>query len=150
MSVFEIHTCEPPKWVDALVETVLSAMTPLGFIGPLGYRLWEPTNPHNSFPGWMVSVFPTPNEWRGGANDGHRCVSGFCLDVTRILSAMSVVEKVGWSAPTLYNGDMDGPEVLIQGSFAGNHVLLRVFNLPPPDEPASYAVDPVRGTVWLK
>lgn len=137
----EEHISEKPSWIDALVENVLDAMFPLGFIGPLGYRWWEPENPNNGFDGWQIVVFPTPNEAAGGKHDGCKYVSGFHLNISQILASFNVVKAVVWNSPAQYNGDLDGPEFYIQGQFAGKDVWLRVFNLPPPDEPCSYVVN---------
>lgn len=140
-----------PAWVDALVEVVRGAMTPLGFIGYLGYRVWEPDARYNQNPdGWTVVVFPTPYEWSGGAGDGGRGVSGFRLDVVPLLDAFTEVRQMAWSSPAQYNGDMDGPELTLTGTFLGKHVLLRVFNLPPPDEPTAFVYDPHKGEVWTR
>lgn len=150
--MIEEHVIHEPPWIRALVEDVLvDSVQPLGFIGPLGYRYWEPGNQQNFFPGWQLAVYPTPNEVQGAVvHDGAKYVSGFRLNVGRILAAMSHVEMVAWNAPVEYTGDLDGPELSVQGQFAGKHVWLRVFNLPPSDEPASYYVNPATGEAWEK
>ena len=149
---FEVHTIQEPAWLKALVEdVVVDAVVPLGFIGPLGYRYFEPQNPENSFDGWQVVIYPTPNEVRGPvANDGCKYVSGFCLDVGRIIEAMSQVDSVAWNAPVQYNGYLDGPEISVQGQFAGKHIWLRFFQLPPPDEPCFFYINPQTGEVAEK
>lgn len=147
----EEHTIQEPYWIKALVDdVVIEAMQPHGFIGPLGYRWWEPDSPNNSFAGWQIVVFPTPNEVKGAtAHDGSRYVSGFRLDVGRIIQAMGgTVESVVWNAPMQYNGDLDGPELSVQGQFAGRHIWLRFFHIPPPDEPPSFYVNPDSGEAW--
>lgn len=148
----EEHTVQEPAWVKALVEGVLlEAFQPLGFIGPLGYRWWEPGSPSNAFEGWQIAVFPTPNEVKGPvAQDGCRYVSGFRLDVGRIIGVMTSVDMLVWAAPAQYNGDLDGPEVSLRGMFVGKRVWLRVFHLPPPDEPTSFYVNPQTGEAWEK
>ena len=147
---FEVLAAPSPAWVDALVEVVRAAMEPLGFIGHLGYRLWEPCSPHNSFSGWMLAVFPTPNEWHGGQHDGAVAVSGFKLDLKAVLGAFQSLDAVAWNNPVQYNGNLDGPELVVQGNVLGKRVLLRVYSLPPPDEPVSYVVDPSRGEAWTR
>jgi hypothetical protein len=144
---FEVHTIEEPQWLRALVQDVLvDAVQPLGFIGPLGYRWWEPNNTENNFDGWQVAVYPTPNEVIGPtAFDGCKYVSGFRLNVWHILNCLTAVEGVAWHAPVQYNGYLDGPEISVRGMFAGKHVWIRFFQLPPPDEPASFLVNPATG-----
>lgn len=149
---FDVYTAaRPPAWVEALVEAVREATAPLGFIGYLGYRLWEPDARYNQNPdGWTLAVFPTPYEWSGGEGDGGRGVSGFNLDLLPLLDCFTEVRKMAWHSPVQYNGDMDGPEVIIEGTFLGKHVLLRVLNLPPPDEPTAFVYDPQKGEVWAR
>jgi hypothetical protein len=148
----EEHVIQEPAWIKALVEDVLlPSMHPYGFIGPLGYRWWEPENPGNSFDGWQIAVFPTPNELRGPhPDDGCLYVNGFRLDVGKILSVLSEVQQVAWNSPTAYQGDLDGPELSLQGSFAGKVIWLRFFQIPPPDERPAYYVNPVTGEAWEK
>jgi hypothetical protein len=148
--VFDEHVIERPVWADAVVEVVRESMQPLGFIGHLGYRLWDPDALNNPFDGWMLAVFPTPNEWHGGSMDGAKAVSGFRLNVHRVTEVFTKIEHVVWSTPVHYNGDMDGPELVVQGTVLGKRVLLRVFNVPPPDEPVSYVVDPAKGEAWRR
>lgn len=145
--MFEEHTIQEPLWLRSLIEdVVIGAVTPLGFIGPLGYRWWEPGNRDNTFDGWQIVVFPTPNEVRGPVpHDGCKYVSGFRLDVGQVIGVMTAVESVAWNSPTSYNGDLDGPELSVRGTFAGKHVWLRFFHLPPPDEPCSFYVNPATG-----
>jgi len=138
------HTVQTPDWIKALVENVLiECVTPLGFMGPLGYRYWEPDNNDNAAKCWQVVVFPTPNEVRGQDKlDGAVFVSGFRFDVLRLMGAFSDVEDVVWCSPAKYNGTLDGPELSVRGLFLGKHVWVRFFHLPPPDESPAYAVDP--------
>lgn len=148
----EVHNVAEPEWIRTLVNDVLlAAFEPLGFIGQLGYRWWEPDNVYNTFAGWQIAVFPTPNEICGSHEcDGRLSVNGFSLNIGSILNVFSSIKSVVWNAPTEYNGDLDGPELHVQGLFAGKHVWLRVFNIPPSDEPPSYCIDPAQGTVWKK
>jgi hypothetical protein len=148
----EVHTLEQPAWIKALVDdVVLECIRPDGFMGPLAFAWWEPGNPDNTFSGWQIMVYPTPNELRGAhAEDGCRFVNGFRLDVGRIMQAMGPIEDVVWNTPTRYTGFLDGPELSVQGAFAGRHVLLRVFNLPPPGTRATYYVNPRDGSAVKK
>lgn len=140
-----MHTVETPQWIAAFVnEVVIDCVRPLGFIGHLGYRYWSPEDKANPSDAWMIAVYPTPNEVRGlHKNDGALFVSGFALNVGGIISAMTDVAEVVWNSPAKYNNDLDGPEISVRGQFAGKHVWLRFFHMPPPDEPASFAVNPV-------
>lgn len=148
--MIEEHAVAQPAWIDALVEVVRCSLRPLGFIGHLGYRIWEPESPHNPCDGWMLAVFPTAHEWAGGSRDGSLAVSGFALDVGEVLKAFAEVHKIAWNCPAHYNGELDGPELVVEGSVLGKRVLLRVFHLPPSDEPICYVVDPALGEAWQR
>jgi hypothetical protein len=141
------HAVIVPPWIAALVDVVVSAMTPLGFIGRLGYRWWEPENENNDRDCWQVYVFPTTAVCKGGPNDGLEFTSGFTLDVSKLTDAVNHISEMAWHAPCQYTNDLDGPEFRIQGQFAGKEVRLRVFTLPPGDEPVSCSVDYSTGEV---
>lgn len=145
--MLEEHTVREPTWIRTLVDdVVMEAITPLGTIGPLGFRYWPPGQEDNTFDGWQVVIYPTPNEVRGPVpGDGCKTVSGFKLDVARIIGVMNHVDSVVWMSPVRYNGDLDGPEVSLRGTFIGKRVWLRFFHLPPADEPCTTAVNPATG-----
>lgn len=141
MSGIEEHEIVRYAWVEALVEVVRKAMTPYGFIGHLGYLLWQPESPQNSFDGWLLCVYPTAYELKGGQHDGHACLGGFHLNIGSIINVFSKTKNVGWDSHVQYNGDLDGPCIEIEGCVLGEQVLLKIFNAPPPDEPVSHTVD---------
>lgn len=143
--ITEFHTAESRAWVDALVEVVRGAVRPHGFIGRLGYRLWGPWADGNPSPGHLLCVFPTGSRVVGGPYDGADAVSGFDLDMTPVFEAFRTVRRTVWRMPSQYNNDLDGPEVLIDGLFLGRPVTLRVFHVPPPDEPLSHTLYPTEG-----
>ena len=141
------HPIRTPEWIKALVENVLvDCVTPLGFMGPLGYRYWEPAAVDNQASCWQVAVYPTPNEVRGQDKlDGACYVTGFRFDVAKLIRGFSDVDELVWHSPAKYAGNLDGPELSVQGVFLGKRVWVRFFHLPPPDELPSYAVDPRTG-----
>lgn len=149
MSLAE-HVIEPPGWIGALVEVVLAAVESDDFMGPLGYRWFEPHSALNVDEAWQLAVYPTPIECSGGEPDGGCLVPGFRLDAAQVLSAFSDVREIVWRAPARYNGDLDGPELSLRGYFAGTLVWLRVFTLPPTDEPPSCVIDAVSGEMRLR
>lgn len=140
----ESHTYAQPAWITALVEeVVVPAVTPLGFIGPLGFRFWEPDSPGNPGDAWQIVVFPTANLVCGShKNDGGTFVAGFRLNIGLILNTIGHVNSVVWNSPASYNGTLDGPEIDIRGKFVGKVIWLRLFSLPPPDEPPAFRVNP--------
>lgn len=142
----ETHTVQEPAWLQALTARLVEAIDPINLMGPLGYRWFDPQTSINPTDWWVVAAYPTPNEAGGGGPyDGELLFPGFKLDVAFLLQAFSGLEVLEWKSPTLYNGDLDGPEVSIKGSFAGEQVWLRVFSLPPSDEEPSLTVDLASG-----
>ena len=140
------HTVETPSWLKALVDDLTECVVPLGFLGQLGYRYWEPDDPANAADAWQVVVYPTPNEVRGSdANDGAVFVSGFRLDVGRIIAMFNATEELVWASPANFSRNLDGPEISLKGRYTTKKVWLRFFSLPPQDEPPAFAVDPVAG-----
>lgn len=141
------HTVETPAWIKALVEDLAACVMPLGFIGPLGYRYWEPDDPQNQSEAWQLVVYPTPNEIRGSdRNDGAVFVSGFRLDVGRIVGMFCNVDEIVWATPARFSGNLDGPEISLKGRYTTKQIWLRFFHLPPPDESPAFAVNPQTGT----
>lgn len=146
--MFTEHTVETPAWIRALVDDIMECVTPLGFIGPLGYRYQEPAEQKQSDQPdeWQLVVYPTANEIRGSdKNDGALFVSGFRLDVSRMIGFMCSVEEVVWNSPIKYGGDLDGPEISLRGRYTSKQVCIRFFHMPPSDEPPAYAVNPGTG-----
>jgi len=146
----EVATVEHPQWMKALMEVVIECMEPLNIMGPLGYRFLEPEHPENEFEGWQIAVYPTANEVVGGEQDGSFLFPGFALDIDTMLATFSSVEGVVWNNPVHYTGDLDGPNLSIQGTFTGVPLWLRIFHWPPGDEEASLLVDPASGEIREK
>lgn len=145
-----MHVIEHPAWIKILVEDVLMpTLTPLAFLGPLGFRYWRPDDPLNVGEHWTVAVYPTPTEVRGQhAADGAVFVAGFRLDIGKIVANMNAVDEVIWNSPQKYTGNLDGPEVSIRGRFAGHLVQIRFFHVPPPDELPAFAINPTTGEAF--
>lgn len=147
----ETHTIEQPEWIAELVRHVMGAMTPHegGFIGPLGFSWCEPHVLDNTDDAWVICVYPTPNVVVNGAKDGQKFVYGFTLDLTQILRKLRGIRAVVWKSPHGYNSELDGPEVSVRGHYGDVNVWLRVFNLPPSDEPPGCRMDGRTGQVQL-
>lgn len=144
-----VHVAEEPAWVPALVDLVVQAISPHDFFGPLAYRLWEPSEDEDGdLNCWVLAVFPTPYECKGGSGDGALAVPGFTIDQLVLQAAFSELNSVVWHMPTRYNSDLDGPELRLRGTFCGRDVWLRVFHTPPPDEVPTHVYEPATGRCW--
>lgn len=149
--MIEVHAIAEPSWIRTLVESVvLPAVTPHSFAGPLGYRYWPPDDPQNLKRRWLIAVYPAPGEYVGPTQyDGALVVSGFSLDVGEITRHFEQIDTVGWHAPAMYTGDLDGPRIIVEGEFLSNRVSLHVHREPPPSEPAAYRYNPVSGACQI-
>ncbi len=136
--MIEALDVQTPPWIAALVEVVKEATAPLWFMGPLGYRWWEPGNPHSQCSDWLIITYPAPYLVEGGAVDGGRCSTGFQLDVSALLEAFSSVSDVQWHAPVGTVSPADCPSLRVHGCFAGKQVHLCVNQFPPEDEPEAF------------
>jgi len=130
-------TADVPGWLDALVETVAGAMTTQAVPGSLGLRYREEEG------AWEVLVYPLPVELVGGAHDGSVVSPGFSLDVEQVRVAFSRVDAVNWQAHPF--DEDEGPEVSIEGEYAGREVWLRILAFAPGDEEPGFKVDVNRG-----
>lgn len=145
----EVHAVGTPAWVTALADAIIDTVEPLAPMGPLGVAWWAPGQPANPAAGrHLVCAFPTATEIVRGQHDGSFICPGFHLDVTALLHVFSGVEKLAWEFPAHYNGDLDGPALVVDGSFAGRDVQLRFYSQPPPGEAPGLALDPRTGETW--
>ena len=137
MNNIEEHMIDStPCWLKALVERIIESIQPINPIGKLGYRYTQSEDADDPET-WFVHIFPSPNEAFGGCHDGERIFPGFTLHLSHLLDAFTSVGELVWKSTTVYNEELDGPEFLLQGDFAGNAVVVRIFAYPPRDEKPS-------------
>jgi len=148
-SAIQEHVYLPPSWLDALVDIVAATVKPQSVMGHLNCG-WACPRDDKGIDYWFVCVYPTSNEIFGGENDGRKLVPVFDLDLLPILKNFSSLKKVYLAQPARYNAELDGPGLTIMGTFLGNEVLLKIFQLPSEHEEASLMVDQTSGTVWTK
>lgn len=148
MADFAVQTLDEPAWVRTFLEFLAGAITPHDFFGPLSCRMYPYQGNSADDPEFVLLVFPTPFEVRYGAEDGAISSPGFTLDVQRVLSGFSSVKSMAWHVPVVYNGNLDGPELRISGTFVGIRVWLRIFTIPPSTEQPSHVYEPQTGRFW--
>ncbi len=132
------------------MDLLVASVQPLNLMGQMGYRYLEPGTLQNPTDYWVFAVYPTPNEAFGGYHDGGLVYPGFSLDLGHFLEGFGATEDLVWHAPAVYNGELDGPEVSLKGSFTGRRVWVRVFAQPPSDVMPSLVVDLANGNCWEK
>lgn len=139
------HAMVMPSWLQDLMSKVADSVEPLGAMGPIGYRWLEPNSAFNLDIAWLLAVYPTPYEVAGGSNDGQLMCPGFKLNLQNLLNFFTNVQTVAWRSPSVYTGDLDGPEIVIRGIVAEHPVHVRFFSIPPDDEKPSVVVNIASG-----
>ncbi len=120
-----------PVWVGEFVKKVWDCMTPLAFIGEIGFSYLEPEHLENHSNSWVVGVYVIPHELVGGDKDGAKAIAGFRLDTLKLQAVFS-----GWpSACEWVNNrrhNLRGPYYSFNGNYDNGSetvsMALRVFS----------------------
>jgi hypothetical protein len=120
-------------WLDDLKAAVAECIEPDSPMGPLGLRYRE----EEGF--WEITIFATPVELVGGADDGEIVLSGFSVDLERFRGVFDSIADFGWDASGV-TGE-EGPYVWVEGIFQGREVYLQVLATAPDDEEPGLKVD---------
>jgi hypothetical protein len=139
------HALLPPACLQLVLSSLAKNVEPIGILGPLGYRWLEPGAPFNLDNAWLLVVSPTPNEISGGPEDGQLMCPGFKLNIHEILKIFQDVEGLAWRSPSVYTGELDGPEICIRGRVLDQLVQVRIFSIPPEDEKPSLLINLANG-----
>jgi len=126
---------EAPHWLTSLVDIVGGCMESHSPQGPLAFHWGE----EEGF--WEVTVYSTPGEVVGGADDGAIVVPGFSLDVQELMSAFEELIDVHWCSQPFGPHDDAGQHISIEGVYQGHEVYLRVLAEAPSDEEPGFKVD---------
>lgn len=147
-----------PEWLRELFERVGTLVTPLGFIGELGFRYLEPDNPANTTNRWLLAAYLVPHELAGGKHDGSSVVAGFSLSLTELSKLFLNVTSVVWKVPRAYTDGLAGPEIWLEGVYnAGTQekewlpaVQLHIYSDPPSDEKPAVVLNTYTNTLTQK
>ncbi len=126
---------EAPQWLTSLIDAVGNCMEAHCASGPLGF-CWRQEDDF-----WEISVYSTPGEIVGGAQDGAVIVPGFSLDMQGLMAAFEKVADLHWIAQSFGPHDNLGPHVSIEGVYQGHEVWLQVLAEAPEDEEPGFKVD---------
>ena len=126
---------ETPEWLEALVDSVSSCMQPHNLLGPLGYRWGD----EDDF--WEVTIYPTPTELVGGAEDGAIVAPGFSLNVQKLCSVFEELEDVCWLAQAFGPHDEYGQHLSVEGVYEGHQIFLQILSEAPAGEEPHLRVD---------
>ena len=140
-----------PEWVKDLIREVSEEIRPLGFIGQIGFRYLPPDVPQNTLKHWVIGVYLVPHELAGGSHDGAAAVSGFCLNIFKVIALFSELLTLEWRVPRGYTDGLAGPEVWLEGLYRGKQrVQLHVYADPPSDEAPALVLDVTTNTLRAK
>ena len=117
---------QPNAWLAQLVDQIAGLITLDSPTGPLGYRCRE----EDGF--WEISVYLTPVELVGGADDGEVVLPGFQLDLLGLQDLFDEIVDFGWDGLGLCR--VEGPLIWIEGVYRGREVYVTVLARAPEDE----------------
>lgn len=140
-----------PEWLEELVRRLGELLRPLGFIGELGFRYLSPDAGANTTQRWLLAVYVVPHELAGGKQDGSLVMSGFCINIKKLISLFSEISTLEWRVPKSYTDGLAGPEVWLEGLYAeGIPVQLHIYAEPPSDESPTLVLDVTTNTLRSK
>lgn len=141
---------DAPEWLCNFIQEIGKQFRPLGFIGQLGFRYLAPDAQDNTTKRWLVGVYLVPYELSGGKNDGAAVISGFCLNLQKLIAIFSTLETLEWRVPRGYTDGLSGPEVWLEGTVNGLLVQLHVYADCPSDELPALVMDVATNTLRAK
>lgn len=143
-----------PTWLETLIYSVGNLLRPLGFIGELGFRFLSPEAKANTTKRWLIAVYIIPHELSGGKDDGASVMSGFCVNLLALNSIFLEISTLEWRVPRSYTDGLAGPEVWLEGTYAGapecKQIQLHVYAEPPADESPALVLDVTTNTLRTK
>jgi hypothetical protein len=109
-------------WIDQFMEVVSDCWEWQALALKIGFRYRGPEDEDDC---WEVWVFPAVQEIVGGKNDGETGWSGFNFDLSGLL------EEVEDEALNVSSAMDDPAEIVLEGKFRGQSVLLHICLEPP-------------------
>jgi hypothetical protein len=122
-------------WIEQLMEAVSGCWEWHALALHIGIQYRGPEDENDC---WEVWVYPAMQEIVGGENDGETGWSGFNFDLSGLL------KKIEANSLDLSSGMADPAEVVVDGEFLGQPVLLHVCLEPPDDVEATEIINVTR------
>ncbi len=133
---------ECPAWLKALMENVVGLITPLDFVGELGFCYLNPEDKSNNTGKWVIAVYVLAYEVAGGGRDGANLLPEFSIDMLGLYGSFSAVSSFEWRVKRNYLDGLEGPEVYVEGSCkSGQEVQFHFYSDPPEGEKPSIVLD---------
>ena len=119
-----------PEWLVAFIKTAAELFEPLSSVGRVGYECQG----HER--GWTVCMYLGTTEIIGGPKDGQIEHAGFSVDLTKLTTLFSRIDRLEWYSVANENHDRfeDATRsVLSAHGFVNdtNHVQLELLHAPP-------------------
>ncbi|HUG19388.1 MAG TPA: hypothetical protein VMM56_10445 [Planctomycetaceae bacterium] len=115
------------NWMTDLVRAVLDEILPIDTLSPIGchYFFNQETEQHE------VTLFASKTEIIGGADDGQRHDSRFCLDLSGVSKLFDQIVDFRWQTSPASEEDDLGGHVSCEGEYQGISVWLRILASAP-------------------
>jgi hypothetical protein len=122
-------------WIDHLMEAVRGCWEWHSLALHIGFQYRGPEDAKDC---WEVWVYPPMQEIVGGEDDGETGWSGFYFDLSGLLKEFEA------NSIDLSSGVADPAEIVVDGKFLGQPVLLHVCLEPPDDVEATEIINVTR------
>lgn len=121
-----------PEWLRGFIGEIVAFITPFSFIGEIGFCYLDPENKENNTNRWVIASYLLPYELAGGQKDGAHVLPEFSLDVSGLLQKFSKVLAVEWKVRRNYLDGLEGPEIVIEGTYKNDKNVQFHFYADPP------------------
>ena len=116
-----------PDWLERLANEVIRQIHAVDVLAPIGCHSFHNQEDDQ----WEVTVFASSTEIIGGRLDGKITSSKFALDVRGLYELFTDVTCIEWQSHQLGPEDELGAHILIEGTFEGFSICLRVLAQAP-------------------
>jgi hypothetical protein len=116
-----------PDWLERLANEVTRRIYAVDVLSPIGCHSFYDEEDDL----WEITVFASNTEVIGGKLDGKITASKFALDVHGVYEMFSDVNRLEWQSHRIGAEDELGAHVLVEGTFEGLFICLRVLAQAP-------------------
>ena len=132
---------DTPAWLDALVESTLTHVTPALPPAPIGLHLCLGDDDTQEATTYEVTVFYGKTEVLRGGCDGHTTQTPFWLDLAALTREFDSIDSLTFQSHPLHADDELGTHIAIQGQHLGYTVRLNILAAAPSRFPVARHAD---------